>query len=428
MSAAVADVDGDGKNDIIVTTNEGMFILGTPLERTIELLEFKDNHQMDWCFGDTVKVKWQNIIVGDGRVNILLQKTRNGVLIPDSVIVLRSNFLNNIDTMVFNLIVTQSIAGIECRIIIQSTTNPEKNADTTGVLRFHKPAIASNLGIIDTVYSGAQVTISGQASCTDSIKLYYSFDRTNWILVGNTNVDLNTDSFYLTSEIPCMPIFECRANKVDSLIYGKMIFSRHATIDSTDVFPLIIKPAILPIVIDTCDNVCASRTFRWELLDTTARGLMNILMSKDDGETFDYLGAVLINTGYYVWNVPSDTRNPVIVRLCNDEYCYRIDTTLWNFLPKYIKTVAPNPLMLPYEAEIVYQVDDDVDVTLRVIDQSNRYVKEIIKNVSHKGGFIYCERWDGRLEDKTAVANGMYYFLLEFSNGVKEVYPIYIRN
>lgn len=37
-SAAVADVDGDGRNDIIVTTNMGMYVTGTPLERTIDLI------------------------------------------------------------------------------------------------------------------------------------------------------------------------------------------------------------------------------------------------------------------------------------------------------------------------------------------------------------------------------------------------------
>ena len=429
MSAAVADVDGDGKNEIIVTTNEGMFVLGAPLERTIIMIGLKENYQSDWCFGDTVKVTWKNVIVGDGRVNILFQKTKNGVIMPDSIIVLQSNYLNNRDTMVYNLVINSNIIGIEGRIIIQNIVNPEINADTTGLLRFHKPMIASsNIGFIDTIYSGAKVTITGQASCTDSIKLYYSFDQKNWILVGKTEVEPNTDTFNLTSEIPCMPFFECRTNKVDSLIFGKMIFSRYSSQDSTEIFPLVIRPAILPITIDPCDYACASRVFRWQLLDTTARGLMNVLMSKDDGKTFEYLGSTLINSSYYVWDVPANVTNPVHVRLCSDMYCYQADTTFWNFQPRYIRTVAPNPLRIPYEAEIIYQVDDDVNVTIRILDQSNRYVKEVVKNLPRKGGFIYCDYWDGRLEDKTPVANGMYYILLEFSNGLKEVYPIYIRN
>jgi hypothetical protein len=40
-SAAIADVDGDGKNDIIVTTNAGIYVVGTPLERTIDITDFK---------------------------------------------------------------------------------------------------------------------------------------------------------------------------------------------------------------------------------------------------------------------------------------------------------------------------------------------------------------------------------------------------
>ena len=61
-------------------------------------------------------------------------------------------------------------------------------------------------------------------------------------------------------------------------------------------------------------------------------------------------------------------------------------------MPKYIKTVAPNPMKIPHEAEIVYQIDENVDATMRIIDQSNRYVKTLIENQRRQGGIVYCER------------------------------------
>jgi hypothetical protein len=446
MSAAIADVDGDGKNDIIVTTNEGMYVIGTPLEKTIDIIGLKNagEYQTDWCFGDTLNLSWCNIIQGNSPVNILFQQTGfldstdilDTNLTPDSLFVLQENFPNLQDTVIFQLIVDNFLAGKEGKIIVQSSTNPDKNADTTNLLRFHKPFIETALGTIDTIYSGALFTISGNANCTDSVKLFYKFEEIDeWILIGFSEID-STNSFELTTQIPCLGIFDCENNKMDSVVFGKLEYSRYNSVDSS-VFPITILPAILPITIDPCEYACASRTIHWEIFQDSLMlqdsnfinyATMNILMSIDSGKTFEFLGSTPVNSGFFVWNPPINDTNAVIVRLCCDELCYKVDTTISNYQPKYIKTVAPNPLKIPYEAEILYQVVEDSEVTINIIDQANRSVKEIIKDEKRKGGFSYCERWDGRLDDKTPVANGMYYVLLEFSNGVKEIYPIYIRN
>jgi len=430
-SAAIADVDGDGRNDIIVTTNEGIYILGTPLERTIDIIDLKlpSNFQTDWCFGDTVKIQWKNIIQGTNFVKILFQETVNNNPTKDSLFVLEENWTNNNDTATYNLIINSFLAGKEGRVIIQSVINPLKNADTTGVLRFHRPTVETDLGSIDTIFVGSEFTISGIATCADSIDLFYSFDLIEWFKVASTTIDSASSYFALTAEIPCMDIFSCSENMTDTTVYGKIIFRRYNSVDSTNIYPLTIKPAALQISIEPCEFACASRTVRWKISDTNIRsGILTVSMSLDTGKTFTRLGIVPIIFGEYIWNVPSNTEAAAILRFCSDEYCFQKDTMLWNYQTKYIKTVAPNPLKIPFEAEILYQVEDDVSVTMRIIDQANRYVKTIIKNEYRRGGFDYCERWDGRLDDRTPAANGMYYIMLEFSNGVKEIYPIYIRN
>ena len=140
------------------------------------------------------------------------------------------------------------------------------------------------------------------------------------------------------------------------------------------------------------------------------------------------LGVVPVSRQEYFFNVPANITTPIILRFCGGNNCFKTDTTLNDYSPKYIKTVAPNPLKIPYEAEIVYQIDEDVTATMRIIDQANRYVKTIIENEKRVAGFVYCERWNGRLSDNTPVSNGMYYIMLELSNGLMEIYPIYIRN
>jgi hypothetical protein len=428
-SAAIADIDGDGLNDIIVTTNEGIYIMGTPLERTITLTDFKvgTNYQTDWCFGDTVKIKWYNIIQGHSAVNILFQETYSGQPINEPII-LESNYSNTTDTTTYNFIVPFALANKAGRFIVQSSTNPIKNADTTGLFYFHRPEITTDLDLLNTLYIGSEFTINGTVTCSDNVKLYYSFDTTNWVYIAEAFID-SLGQFSITANVPCLPIFDCNENKMDTTAYGRITFTNNASMDSSTVFLLTLRPANFPLTISPCENACASRTIEWEIADTTiAGGLFNVLMSTDTGKTFRYLNTVPISLGRYIWDVPTTVTTPIILRFCGEQYCFQSDTMLWNYAPKYLQTVAPNPLKIPEIAEIIYNVPEDCEVTIRIIDQSNRYVKEIIKNQPRTGGFAYCERWDGRLDDLTPCSNGMYYIMLDFSNGVKEVYPIYIRN
>jgi hypothetical protein len=423
-SAAIADVDGDGKNDIIVTTNEGIYVIGTPLERTIDMLYNGTNDTTYYCFGDTVSVKWKNIIQGNSLVNILFQEVGK-----DTLTTLATDYPNGNDTAEYKLVIDISLIGKKGYVIVQSSTNPIKNADTTGLLIFNKPSITTNIGSLDTLIVGAEFTIKGTYKCTDSIELYYSFDSTEWFFVANAELDSLSDNYEITTTIPCIPVFDCLENKNDSMIYGKVIYKRFNSIDSTNIFPLTVKPANFPITIDTCETICPNRIIHWHITDTNLLDeIITVLMSIDTGKTFKQIATVPVYKQEYTFNVPANITTPIIVRLCGGTNCFKSDTTLWNYAPKYIKTVAPNPLKIPFEAEIVYQIDEDVNATMRIIDQANRYIKTLIDNEKRLGGHMYCERWNGRLDDNTPVANGMYYIMLKLSNGLMEIYPIYIRN
>ena len=431
-SAAIADVDGDGKNDIIITTTAGIYILGTPLERTIEIIDLLNNnpqnYQTDWCFGDTIKIRWKNIIQGNSLVNILFKETDVNRPWWDTIHIISTNYPNSNDTATFNLVVNSFLAGKQGHIIIQSAFNPLKNSDTTGILRFHKPVITSNIGTLDTLYIGYEFTIKGTISCADKISLYYSFDSTKWIFVTNAVLDSLSDAYDITTTIPCLPIFDCLNNKVDSTIYGMIIFGKNQSVDST-VFTLTVRPTNFPITIEECDYMCPTRIITWKIPDSSIMNQMiSILLSSDTGKTFLPIGRVPINAQKYLWNVPTNIFNPVILRFCGEILCFQSDTMIWNFAPKYIKTVAPNPVKIPQEAQIVYQIDEDAEVTIRIIDQSNRYVRTLIENQKRKGGVAYCEMWNVRMDDMTPVSNGMYYIMIEISNGIKEIYPLYIRN
>ena len=425
-SAAIADVDGDGRNDIIVTTNIGMYVIGTPLERTIDMLTKTDNplFQTDWCFGDTVKIRWKNIIQGNSLVNIMFQEVGNDTLTP-----LALDYPNGNDTATYNLVVNKYLAGKKGYVIVQSVINPIVNADTTGLFIFHKPSITTISGILDTLIVGGEFTIKGYYECVDNVELYYSFDSTDWVYIASAALDSLSDEYEITTMIPCIPVFDCIANKNDTTIFGRIIYKRYNSVDSTNVFPLTIRPANFPLTIEPCETICPSRLISWEIFDSLLLNeILTVLLSTDTGKTFKEIGRVPVMRQQYLFNVPSNITTPIILRFCGSSNCFKSDTMLWNYAPKYVKTVAPNPLKIPFDAEIVYQVEEDVTATMRIIDQANRYVKTIFENEKRVGGFTYCSHWNGRLDDNTVVSNGMYYIMLELSNGLFEIYPIYIRN
>ena len=72
-------------------------------------------------------------------------------------------------------------------------------------------------------------------------------------------MDSLSSDFEITTQLPCLPIFDCVNNKVDTTIYGRIIFSKNGTIDSTNIFPLTIRPALFNIEIEPCEYMCPSR-------------------------------------------------------------------------------------------------------------------------------------------------------------------------
>ncbi|MGI6370528.1 MAG: VCBS repeat-containing protein [Ignavibacteria bacterium] len=434
-ATAISDVDGDGLNDIIVTTNEGLYVLGTPLTRTIAIKELKetnpDGYQIDYCFGDTLNITWTNIIEGNNSVDIYLKLYKDGkVMSPDSLIILEKDYPNSNDTMTYRIVIDTNFAGLEGQIIVRSTLNPYKNADTTAYLKFNRPQINFNSGDFNVIYSGENINVQGNAICADSVGLLYSFDGIEWTEIGKTHIDSLTGRFELITQMPCLAqLFSCDILKGDTTILGKIIYKKNLLVDSSDVFPMTIKPARLPIIIEPCQTVCPSRTITWKIPEgQDSLSNLIVLLSEDLGESFIQVGSVPITNEKYIWNVPTNMKDTILLRFCGTETCLRTDTLIWNYKPHYIKTVAPNPMKVPQEVEIVYVINEDVKVKMHIINQANKIVRVLVNNEERKAGFAYCERWNGRLNDQTIVANGMYYVYLELSNGATEVYPIFVRN
>jgi len=93
-----------------------------------------------------------------------------------------------------------------------------------------------------------------------------------------------------------------------------------------------------------------------------------------------------------------------------------------------LSIVSPNPYNPNTgDLEVIYKIPVDAVVNIRVIDQANKVVAEITKDGNRKKDITYCDRWNGEKIGGGFPAIGMYYIVLDISDGSREVYPFFIR-
>jgi hypothetical protein len=180
---------------------------------------------------------------------------------------------------------------------------------------------------------------------------------------------------------------------------------------------------------DTCLTACPTKLFEWDTKDMKfACDTVSMSVSIDGGRSYSYVGSVPADEGSILWQVPTTLPDSVTLRFCCENSCIRIDTVLKEYKPEYISIIAPNPFKPPLETmEIIYEVPEETNVTIRIFDQNNRLVAEPVASQPRSPGYAYCDRWNGRIHNGGLAANGMYYLIMELSNGQKQIYPVYIR-
>ena len=119
---------GDGLNDIVVTTSDSTYVIGSIMTHAINVIApvLSSGLPTDYCAGDTVKITWVNIFKSREAVNIKFNQYINGVP-ADSSILLVSNYPNTGDTVSYNLIVDSVLLNKAGYIIVENIIDPKKN-------------------------------------------------------------------------------------------------------------------------------------------------------------------------------------------------------------------------------------------------------------------------------------------------------------
>lgn len=430
FSVAVADLEGDSKNDIIVTTNDSTYVLGTVIPNSFSLIapKIQQSPPEMYCYGDTLRLKWTNFTLTEQSIQIRFQETQDTIPIGEPVVI-DNNVSNNSDTIIYNLAVNEQLIGKEGFFILSGNKNPNTNNDTTAIISFEMPRL--NLDEFSKVSYRIldEIIISGFTKCVDSISIEFALNDTLWQNFGGAKIP-SSDTFNLKAIIPCLDIFNCKKYDSTSTLLARVLIHKYFYTDTSQTYSLNIKPALLPVTLLPCPTNCPTRRFTWDTLMLKSMGIdtLHFYFSASIGDSLGLIGTVGVDSLGFEWNLPYNLPEKVLIRVCGGNGCFRYDTILTDPSPKYINTVSPNPFRPNYgQLEIVYAIPQDDFVTIRIIDQANRIVRVLIDNQQRQGNIIYCDKWDGYNSKNEPIANGMYYIWFELSNGTKEIYPVFIR-
>lgn len=445
-SLAVADLEGDGRNDIVITTLNKTYCYGSLLPGSIRLTSPKVQQipPQEFCLGDTLNITWTNLLRGQDFLNVFFRRYSPTGVWTNKKDTLFKNVANNASTGKLSLYMDSLLLGRQGRIIIQSTNSPDI-IDSSSYIRLAKPEIVIVTPPQDsTIISGVPFSFSGLASCVDSLWLEYKIDstwaipdsagkrKTSWIRL--TQQVHSGTPYVFTWGVPWTSMYSCSGKDIDSVLEYRIIGKDtvFGIYDTSDIRRLRIVPQPFAITIDPPPaKACSERKISWSIVNlpqTLGCDELTFAYSVDKGKTFIELGKVPINAGEYDWHLPTNAKDSTaILRVCCAASNARIDTTLNNIVVKYIKLVAPNPFSPPTEvAEVIYSVPEETNVSVRVYDQANRLVAEPVSNALRLPNIAYCDKWDGMTSRGTAV-NGVYYISVELANGTREVYRVFVK-
>lgn len=428
----IADLEGDGANDIIITTLNRTYVYGKLIPGSLHLYEPKVqlSPPQEYCFGDSVTIRWTNLMKGQDKVHIFFERYQDTIRLNKRDTLLL-NLVNTADSLSFSFRVDSLRLGSEGRIIVQSANSIDLK-DSSAFIRFPRPRVVITSPRSDSMFTiGYPIEIQGIASCLDSLWLQYWAD-TSWVTLQSMVTPIPPFSF--STDVPCLPVIPCDSTRKDSTIGFRIIgkSSQSKADDTSSVFLLKVRPASLAITVDPPPTIaCPSRNITWDVLSipsTIFCDTVNVYVSIDSGRTFREVDHIPFANNGFEWDVPLNLRDSAaILRLCCAGGCIRTDTLVRNIKVRYISLVSPNPFAPPDElAQIIYSVPEQTNVTVRIYDQANRLVAEPVTNEPRLTGIAYCDHWDGTTR-KGIAANGMYYVSIELSNGTREVYPLFVK-
>ncbi len=168
----------------------------------------------------------------------------------------------------------------------------------------------------------------------------------------------------------------------------------------------------------------ATPDIQWSASDNVGVTSVDILRSWDSGASFpDMIATGEINDGSFEWTVPDSFSTASRIRVVardaaglaqrddsDGDFTAGSETGVPDGVERKLSLFqnAPNPFTLA--TSITYSVPQPAHVELRVYDASGRIVRTLVD--AEAGADDYLVHWDGRRDDGTAAAAGIYLYRL----------------
>lgn len=440
-SVEIADVDGDGYNDIIVSTAYKTYLLGRIVLPSIKILTPKiQNFPPDsYCQSDIVNIQWENQLGGNYFVNIYFQPYL-GNIPSGNRISIATKVDNSLDFESFNYSSAPTKIFGDGRFIIEGFANSNIK-DSTAILRFNKPKITFDAPIdLEIHVQGDVVTLTGATVCVGQVQLQFKNSQLTTATWSDlATVPVQPDGTYSYQDIlSCYPFFQCFSADIDSIISYRAISQPIGGVlalsDTTNIRRIVMRPDTFSLIANPPPELlCPERSFSWlNVPFIPACDSLTVSISFNKGKTFQQISRILRTDANFIWSSAPDTPDSVIFRFCCESSCARKDILVIGSKPKYVNIVAPNPFD-PTKiiagskpgVNVVYSVPEAMNLDIEIYDQSNRLIAKPVQGEQLFSKTTYCDNWDGTSNGRI-VANGMYYLIMKFSNGTKQIFPVYV--
>ena len=424
FDALIADVDGDAKNDIVVLTNNNLYLIGSPLPKLIEVQtpKYEDNSVQEFCYGDTILIVLNSKIKTSTTINLRFIPQINGNFDYKSSFFVASNIVINTNVVQLPVVADNRLMNKTGVIYIENSIDSLEIFDSTAIVRIYPPKVLVDSSYLLQKYYLDNIQIGCFPKCVDTLILEYQTPGGKWELV-EARVNPNPSEVFLVS-LPCLQVFDYNGLDILGNVDFRFIGAKNGFKDTSEPFKIQVVPRSFLIYYDSSNTLCCSKTFRWERLigcDT-----LEIYLKFSD--QIVKVATIPAGQGQYVLEQKRNYPELLPLRFVCRKSCLAVDTLIYISKPSIINTVAPNPFDPQTSVlEISYVLTNDARVSIKILDAANRLVYELINSLQRQSNTYYCEYWDGRNFDGSVVDPGLYYIFLQLSDGNQEIFPIFVK-
>jgi hypothetical protein len=421
LNVAIADLEGDGDNDLVVSTEKATYAIGKPIAEPFDTIRPQVS---ETCSPDTFNVSWRRKVGGEGTVTVKLLGDNKQVTVLDT------NFPATRDTFT---VITNTLAEGTYRLIVQDNDLPTLIDTSDASFTIHTPSIAQ-FHLADTPFDvGQSVSFETTLQCIDDIHLEQSFIPDQW---EEVEAEITPDGAKRTISytLPCPPNWSCRRNDTVK-VWLRLVSNIPGVAPRMDSLSLAVPSRTLNLVPPAGPDDTTQARNRLLTWTSTDFDCQNLLLSYSTNGGADWNKTSVPNDGEDSIRVPVNAFGRVLVRLCcgDGTVCdYGITEFGVRELPG-INFVAPNPFnpnrpVSDYGdgAAIIYRLQRGGTVRITIFDASRSVTAVLADGEAREEATTYVELWDGRNGQGNIVANGTYICIIESSASERIVLPIIV--